>query len=620
MAIFDTAWYLNYGNGSSTGYFATAQWTALTAYTAGQRVRQLAAPTVGNERIFICIIAGTSLASEPTWVLTYGAKTAEAAGPTWMEITGRSAVNGDLTNTNNWTALKNKALVLGQLMVNVAADHYFIVTTAGTTGNGAEPSWSTTTGATTADNGVTWTCIGAIGSFSGWSSPAPRKSILAGTGFMAAGNVCYADGANHAETQSAALTITTSNGTALKPLQFLSVSSAAAPPTSVSAGASISTTGASAITEGIYQYCYGFSYLAGSSSNAANLLFGGALNCIYDTCTLQLNNTSSTSTIGFNSSSGELFSVFISCSFIFGATTQTMSNVNTIEGALLKACTFAASGSIPTTLFSPTNNKARLITLQDCDLSNIVGTLIFMSSMSAGHLRLQNCKLGSGVTITSGNFLNWNEPNVSLHNCDSTNTNYRYYYANYAAVVQQETTVVRTGGATDGTTPISWNITTSANPTLISPFISEEIAIWNSSTGSPLNAVLYLTSNTSLDNSKVWIEIEYPGSASFPKGSIVNSRVSLLATATALTSDGSTWGGAISNKYSITLAFTPQMAGPVKMRIYIAAPSVTVYCDPQLEDGSSIAQSFFVPGWGYMNSVNTTSGGGAILSRVFTGR
>src|SRR6267154_825439 len=104
MALVDNAWYVNFGNGSSTGYYAVALWTTITSYSAGALIRQRTTPAVGSERVFVCIIAGTSLVSEPaSWTTTRGGKTAETAGPTWQECTGIAALNGDATNTPTWS-------------------------------------------------------------------------------------------------------------------------------------------------------------------------------------------------------------------------------------------------------------------------------------------------------------------------------------------------------------------------------------------------------------------------------------------------------------------------------------------------------------------------------------
>ena len=89
-------WYCNYGDGSTTGYYAVAQWAATHTYSVGAIVRQLATPAVGSERCFRCTTAGTSLGAEPAWVTTNGSTTTEAGGPVWTEVTGNS--------TYNWSA------------------------------------------------------------------------------------------------------------------------------------------------------------------------------------------------------------------------------------------------------------------------------------------------------------------------------------------------------------------------------------------------------------------------------------------------------------------------------------------------------------------------------------
>src|SRR6202012_5873839 len=121
---------------------------------------------------------------------------------------------------------------------------------------------------------------------------------------------------------------------------------------------------------------------------------------------------------------------------------------------------------------------------------------------------------------------------------------YIYYYASGQGIVNQETTIVRTGScATDGTTPISWNMTTNANSSFYYPFVSEEIAQWNDAAGASKTATVYLASNTSLNNNDIWMEIEYPSSSGAPLGATVNTRMTMLGTILPLTSDGSTWGG-----------------------------------------------------------------------------
>src|SRR5580765_3925624 len=99
MALVDTVWYCNFGNGSSTGYFAVTVRPQNTAVAAGILRRQFTLPSVGNERVFVCIVAGTTAnTTDATWTLTRGAKSTDGTA-TWQECTGQAGLNGDPTNT-----------------------------------------------------------------------------------------------------------------------------------------------------------------------------------------------------------------------------------------------------------------------------------------------------------------------------------------------------------------------------------------------------------------------------------------------------------------------------------------------------------------------------------------
>src|SRR4249920_3600668 len=144
MALFDTTWYCNAGDQSTTGHYAVSKWATGATIAAGALRRQNAAPTVGNERVFVCIVAGTTHATtEPTCVVTRGGKTTDNT-VTWQECTGASAVNGDLTNTPSWTGVTGglaTAITLGAIIKRNNAASYWICSTAGNTGT-TEPAWA----------------------------------------------------------------------------------------------------------------------------------------------------------------------------------------------------------------------------------------------------------------------------------------------------------------------------------------------------------------------------------------------------------------------------------------------------------------------------------------------
>ena len=91
---------------------------------------------------------------------------------------------------------------------------------------------------------------------------------------------------------------------------------------------------------------------------------------------------------------------------------------------------------------------------------------------------------------------------------------------------------MRTGGATDGTTPISWKMVTTANSSYSLPFVCPPIAIWNDTTGSARTATIegiWGGGATPLD-SECWVDVEYLGDASSPQGSFVNDCAADLLT------------------------------------------------------------------------------------------
>jgi hypothetical protein len=125
-------WYLG-----STKHTAVAQWAANTVYGAGSIVRQLAAPSVGNERCFQTALGGTSHATtEPIWVLTKGAaQPADGTVADWLEVTGNTtygwtAAHARLATAFSWAAAGDVIYVSNNHAETQAAN--ITVTTPGT--------------------------------------------------------------------------------------------------------------------------------------------------------------------------------------------------------------------------------------------------------------------------------------------------------------------------------------------------------------------------------------------------------------------------------------------------------------------------------------------------------
>jgi hypothetical protein len=269
------------------GWWNITPWAASTVTAAAAVVRQNATPVIGNERVFVCVVAGTTGGSEPSWTVTRGAKTTDNTA-TWMEATGLAGLNGDTVNTPTWTAAKNGGLTpsLGSLIQRNNGASYWICTTAGTMGAG-EPAWpNDTAGTTQADNTATWTCLGVVGNWTGWQTPCPRLSIFANNGW-ATSSTNVANGisnkldiyvaSEHAETQALGMSFNQRFGNLASPSQtcrILCVTKSTVPPVSanLTTGGSITTSSNNAIGNlgvGSCVYIQGITILSATGANTA---------------------------------------------------------------------------------------------------------------------------------------------------------------------------------------------------------------------------------------------------------------------------------------------------------------------------------------------------------------
>ncbi len=542
MAVVNTAWYTNYGDGSTTGHYAVGAWVANTAKTVGQLIRATA-PAVGSERIFVCIIAGTThTVTQPTWVTTQGAKTLDGAVSqiTWMECTGKPAVNGDATNTPLSSTARSTAVVLGNIIKNNAGTYYFICTTAGTCGSG-EPSYTLTAGVTTADNTATWTCLGVVATFGAWAAPGARLA----TSFATTGDTVYVS-SSHAETQSSALSISPAGL-----IQYLCIANGGTIPPGVgdlTTGASVTTTGNSTIT-------IGHSYFQGITFNCATGAFGTLFNIGTGTntyvsmrnCALNMrataggayvfgNSTGSkielvNTTVGFGGAAGELFGL-AGCQFIWRDTPSALS---------------AVGGAWPT---NPFRGTVGTMLVENVDLSAFAGSGLWNTNAGPVKAVFARCKLPNSAMI--GSVSSPGHVEIDVIDCDTAGATYRHErWQPYEGNQTIETTVVHTGGASDGTTTYSWKIVTQTTTRWTMPFESLPIAIWNPNvpSGGDVTVTLEGLINAAAlpNNDDIWIQSSYLGTASSTLGSTVTqTKATPLTAAGALTASTVAWDGVAS--------------------------------------------------------------------------
>jgi hypothetical protein len=236
-------------------------------------------------------------------------------------------------------------------------------------------------------------------------------------------------------------------------------------------------------------------------------------------------------------------------------------------------------------LFRTTNQKGGLLECIGVDFSAAGSgkTLVSNGTNSQGYVwRFIDCKLNASVTKDSASATGHGGDIIDFIRSGAAGVNNTVHRSVYVGTLDEETTIVRTGGATDGTTPIAWKVITASNSNYLLPFECPPIAIWNDTVGSAKTATVECIwgGGAVPNDDDIWIDVEYLGDASSPQGSFVNDgKADLLTTAAAQTSSSATWGGS-TTKFKLNVTFTPQQKGWIYARVKCAKASTTFYVDP----------------------------------------
>lgn len=544
MSLLNSVWYVD-----SVSYAAIGAWVQGTVTVAGTLIKQTA-PAVGSERVFICIIAGitrtTGAGGEPAWTTTKGAKTADAT-VTWQECTGQPGVCGDLTNCKKSSDARSQTPTLGTIIQNNSGAQLFICSTFGSC-LATEPTFNVVAGQMTTDGGCTWTCIGNVGSFTAFQCAFSRLAASLTANRAAPGDTVYV-GDDHAETQAVAMTITPPAGLA-KTTNILCADHTKHPPTSsdLKTTAAVTTTGASALSiNGGSAYFYGITFQASSGANNALLTLQPVGYHVYDSCSLQKLGTASGSGTGI----------------VLGATNQNgyvrlknttvkFGNVgdgivtNTGSRVVWEDTPSAIAGAtIPSSLFIGNTCGPQDVLLRGVDISALGSNALLGGGTGTLKVTLLNCKLGTSYAFGTpliGQI-------VDSINSDSAASNLNYLVSRNLSTGSNTTATnpVRTGGASDGTTAVSWNIQTTANCSWTGPFSSMPISTWNGTTGTNRVVSIYGISNAAAvpNNDDIWFDVSYLGSSASPMATLATTTKSnLLASNAAYSADTSAWDSA----------------------------------------------------------------------------
>lgn len=429
-----------------------------------------------------------------------------------------------------------------------------------------------------ADNGTTW---------------ALAKATIAGvSGIDAAGDRIWLS-QSHAETTASAI-VFNGSGTNASPTQLLCGNDAAEPPTALASTATVTTTGSAAISVGGALYAYGINFICAgtltlNSNNASNAQR-------WENSTFQFTNTGSGGAFWTGSSNNALYRTeLINCQVKFGGAGN---NIHIVGDTVIRGGSFMSGTSTPTNIFRFQGDRtANNIDVIGLDFSNLASTFnFFLGGMfSAGKGVIRDCKLPtgwSGLLVSSGQ--QGPGQRFEMYNCDSADTHERLWIEDYAGSIKSELTIVRTGGASDGTTPISWKMATSANAEY--PLIrleSGEIFVPNSTVGSAITCTVEIVhdsqgagSGAKFQDDEIWLEAVGLGTSGTPLGTYYgDSKSDILATAANQADSSETWtttGLTTPIKQNLSVTFTPQERGDVILRVVMAKASKVCYVCPKV--------------------------------------
>lgn len=344
----------------------------------------------------------------------------------------------------------------------------------------------------------------------------------------------------------------------------------------------------------IYRNCYvyGLQFQSGAGgANDTTIRLGYAANAVhvFENCVFSLKTTAANRFVRPVSSAG-VFVKLKNCTFDFANAAQCIftasSGILFIEGGSFTG-TAVSRGIVNT-------SQGACGFVSNVDFSACATTVSLTGSSNGGILQFRNCKMPSGWTqgLHPGTNADLTMIDAGMYNCDSGDTNYRVQKRTYAANLVQDTGIYNDAGSTDGSTRLSWKISSTAGCDWHRRFETPEIVRWNETTGTAITATVEIVHDgaSAATDEDVWLEVMYLGTSGTPLGSwISDAKADILASATAQTTSSATWTGATGtgpngsstwNTLKLACTFTPQEKGFLHARVVVAKASWTVYVDP----------------------------------------
>jgi hypothetical protein len=354
-------------------------------------------------------------------------------------------------------------------------------------------------------------------------------------------------------------------------------------------GGLVSTTGANQLTVRGCAYVYGLTFQAGSSGNGLTLANSSGSLLVFEQCALKHCSVANVNlVVGQTTPPNAPSRVELRNSDLYLG--------NAAQGIAARCAEFAwiggtLQGTAPTVLLAPSGSTqpVPMVEIRDVDLSLMGAGCSLMNlggASTIGSYDIIGCKLSATLGgVTTGSISADAEITFDLVACDSGTGVERQERYRWQGSVKNENTIVRSGGASDGTTAFSLKMASNTNASFVAPLVGPDLLVWVDSTGAHTFTVECVTDNVTLTDADFWLDVEYLGDSATPKGTLASTRANPLASGSPLTTSTATWtttGLTTPAKQSVSATVTVNQKGWVRVRPILGKASTTVYADPVL--------------------------------------
>jgi hypothetical protein len=302
-------------------------------------------------------------------------------------------------------------------------------------------------------------------------------------------------------------------------------------------------------------------------------------------CRFWLASTSASSNVIIGAVAGNAngYVRLVNPTFVFGHASQKIQASCTVDvegGGVL------GSGLSPATLIFPSNNCTG-VKFSGTDLSQITGAIVGNNASNAAAVVLDRCKLGAGVAwLTTQSVLNKSGSSVTVIDCASGDTHGVFGYQDALGLLTTDAGVYVTASPAGA----SWKVVTTANASRHTPFVTPWVSTYWGATSeiTPRIEVLRNGSSTAYTDSEVWGEFLVKVTSGSTLGTYHADRAALSAAGTAQAAgvglgswtgeSGTAWSGKVDSGAPLT----PAEAGDLSARVFVGAPSATVFVDPMI--------------------------------------